>query len=201
MGMGMGGGMMMLAQAKSVQEELKLSDDQTKKLTELSQKQREAMREMFQGGGGGDRDEMRKKMEEMNKANEKAMAEILKPDQVRRLKQISLQVTEKNFGMSALLGSPDVQAELKVTDEQKEILRGLRDDMMKMMGELRDAGGSPDEMREKMDEFRKSANQKVTKLLTDDQKAKLKEMQGEPFKGELPTPGRGGRPPGKPPVG
>src|SRR5262249_20714624 len=86
-GGGFGGGRLFLLSQKSVQEELKLTDDQVKKVSELEQKQRDA----FQGARNLSREEAQKKFQELASDTNKAIADSLKEDQVKRLKQISLQ--------------------------------------------------------------------------------------------------------------
>src|SRR5262249_14155829 len=71
------------------------------------------------GGGRGaqnqSREERQQRQEERAKANEKALAEILKPDQLKRAKQISWQ----QQGAQAV-SVAEVAAALKLTDEQKD---------------------------------------------------------------------------------
>jgi Spy/CpxP family protein refolding chaperone len=183
-------GAMLLGQ-KSVQEDLKLSDDQIKKVTDLGEKTRAA----FGGLQGLSREEIQKKMEENRKESEKAVAEILKPDQVKRLKQIAFQVAKRQ-GLSAALANPDTAKDLNLTDEQKEKLRLLGEDSRKFREELGiQRGQRPnEEQQKKLDDFRKSSEEKVTKMLTADQQSKLKEMAGAEFKGEIQP--FGGRRPG-----
>src|SRR6185312_17389164 len=66
---GFGGGSLFLLGQKSVQEELKLSEDQIKKVKELSDKQRES----FRGLRDLSQEERQKKMVENAQANAKAM--------------------------------------------------------------------------------------------------------------------------------
>src|SRR5581483_11224747 len=66
-GAGMGASMVGLLGQKSVQDELKLSEDQLKKLGELREKQRGSFGELR----NLDREARRKKMEEMRAENEK----------------------------------------------------------------------------------------------------------------------------------
>src|SRR5690349_14206661 len=86
-GGGFGMGSTFLLGQKSVQQDLKLSEDQVKKLKDLSDKQRES----FQGLRDLSQEERRTKMQELAKANEKAVGEVLDAKQQKRLKQITLQ--------------------------------------------------------------------------------------------------------------
>jgi hypothetical protein len=64
-----------------------MSDEQIKKATEQVEKQRES----FAGLRDLSREERQAKMQESEKANQAVLAEILKEDQLKRFKQISLQ--------------------------------------------------------------------------------------------------------------
>src|SRR5207253_1060048 len=53
---------------------------------------------------------------ELSNANDKALADILKPEQLKRLRELALQAVEKQFGGRALCYA-EVAAELKLTGE------------------------------------------------------------------------------------
>jgi Spy/CpxP family protein refolding chaperone len=182
-GGGFGLDLLGLLSQKSVQEELKLSEDQAKKVTELAEKQRGASRPSRDAS----REERQKQREERAKANDKAVAEILKPEQVKRLKQISLQ----RRGARAF-GDAEVADALKLTDEQTDKIKAIQEDVGKELGDLR-RGGDREEARKKAETLRKAAGEKAMNLLTAEQKTKWKELTGEPFKGEIRFPGPGGR--------
>ncbi|HQR07468.1 MAG TPA: hypothetical protein PLN21_11630 [Gemmatales bacterium] len=194
-GMGMGGGNMIgLAKAKDVAADIKLNDDQVKKLDEL-QKKMTAKMTSAREDNQGDREAMMAAMQEIGKETEKGLAEVLNADQMKRLKQLSLQSTLKNGGLLAALGNPDVSKALTLNEEQQEQLKGFREDMQNTMREMFQSGGGGGdqaEMRKKMQEYRTSLDKKVSKLLTDDQNKKLKDLQGEEFKGQFPQPQMGG---------
>jgi len=171
-GGGFGGGTVYLLTQKSVQDELKLSEEQVKQVKELQEKQR-ADRPNFQGG---DREEIQKKMAERRKAENEAVAKILKPEQLKRVKQIGLQ----QQGARAL-NNEEVAKALKITDEQKGKIREIQ---MKAFEEMRDVGRG-EEARTKIQELMKKTNEKVMGVLTAEQKTKLKEMQGKPFTGKI----------------
>lgn len=194
MGMGGGGNMISLAKAKDVAADLKLSEDQIKKLDEL-QKKMTAKMTSAREDANGDREAMMSAMQEIAKETEKGLGEAISADQMKRLKQLSLQSTLKNGGLMAALGNPDVAKGLNLNEEQQEQLKGFREDMMNTMREMFQGGGGGGdraEMQKKMQEYRASLDKKVTKLLTDDQSKKLKELQGEEFKGQFPQPQMGG---------
>jgi hypothetical protein len=199
MGMGMGGGGLSLLKAKDVAADLKLTEEQTKKLAELEKKMGEKMRAAREDNQG-DREGMMNAMQEVGKETEKSLNETISADQGKRLKQLQLQYTLKNGGLMAAL-NPDTVKALNLNEEQQEQLKGFRDDQRATMMEMFQGGGGGDrqEMAKKMQEFNASMNKKVAKMLTEDQHKKIKELQGEPFKGEFPAPQMGGgrRGPGK----
>lgn len=174
---------MFLLSQKSVQEELKLTEDQVKKVKELSDKQRES----FRGLRDLSQEERQKKMAEAAKANTKALAEILKPEQLKRVKQISLQ--QRGAGA---LRDPEVVKTLNLTDEQKDKVKTIQDEARKARGDGQ-RGDRSAEARKKREEARKATNDKLLGVLTAEQKSKLKELTGEPFKGEIRRPEFGGR--------
>lgn len=189
-GMQGGGGMMLLGD-KGIQSELKMTEEQINNVKALQAKQREEM----QGMRDLSQEERREKMQEVTKKFTEELNKILNPDQQKRLKELTLQSTQKTMGWMALSRNPDVMKALELTDEQKESMKAIGDDMQAAMREMfQGGGGGGEEARTKMAEMRKSSNEKIEKLLTDAQKAKLKELMGEPYKGEFPQPGRG-RPP------
>lgn len=203
---GFGGGISssMLLQQKSVQDELKLTDDQKTKLKEAGDK----MRASFGGGGGGgnrteaEREEARKKFEEVRKANDKAVAEILTADQAKRVKEITLQ----QAGPMALANEETAKAVGLTADQQakvKEISTGLADETRKLF-QGGGGGGNFQEGREKMQAARKAAADKVVALLTDEQKKTWEGLVGKKFEGEITFGGGrgpGGRPQGARPQG
>ena len=116
----------------------------------------------------------------------KALAEVLNPDQMKRLKEITLQVR----GYKALTDAK-VQTALKMTDEQKDSVKTIVADSDKEMKELFSGGGGKGNF-EKVLTLRKEAQEKAMGVLNADQKKSWKEMTGEEFKME--TPGfRGGK--------
>jgi hypothetical protein len=179
-GGGFGGGTLFLLTQKSVREELKLSDEQVKKVTELQEKQRES----FQGLRDLSQEERRTKMQEAVKAQSEAIAKILQPQQLKRVKQIALQ----QAGARAV-NDEEVAKTLKVTDEQKEKIREIQRESFE---KLRELGFDEDKAKER-EALQKETNGKMMAVLSSEQQAKLKEMQGEPFKGKIERPQFGRR--------
>jgi Spy/CpxP family protein refolding chaperone len=167
-----GGGLGMLLGNASVQEELKLDDKQKEKIKEFAAKQREAQ----QGLRDLDQDERRAKMAEMNKHAEAFAKEVLTADQNKRMKQIVIQ----SAGLRAF-SMEDVAKELKLTDDQKEKIKTLNDDLQKDVRELFQGGGDPQENMQKVQSLNKEFMTKAAGVLTDEQKKHWTEMTGKPF--------------------
>jgi len=176
----MGGGAMLLTN-KSVQTELKATEDQTSKLTTLAEEIRGKQREAFQGLQDLSDDERRTKMQEIQKTIQadidKGLGDILKADQIKRFHQIQLQ----QAGATGLLQAR-VDEALKLTDEQKGKIRDINQETMTQMQGLREEFQNDREgAMKKVAEIRKSANEKALAVLTDSQKTTYKGLVGSPF--------------------
>ena len=180
-GRGMGGG---LLANKSVQEELKITEEQATKIKEFGT---EITKDMPKFDPNGDRDEQMKMMTEFRKkmmtATEEFTKKTLTPDQQKRYKEITIQSAGLLPGMFGFGGmSEDTAKALKITDEQKTSLKEINDSMQKDMQELRQGGGGRDpETMKKMTALRKEAADKAKGVLTDEQKKIWTELTGKPF--------------------
>jgi Spy/CpxP family protein refolding chaperone len=85
-----------------------------------------------------------------------------------------------------------VAAALGLTGEQKEKIRSLQAKAREERGG-RQGGDRGEEGRKKREEARKGLNEQLLNVLTAEQKAKMKELTGEPFTGEIRWPQFGGR--------
>jgi len=171
-----------------VKDELKLTTDERTKLTDLQTSMGQKRREMFQNlgiqFGPNMSDDDRKKMTDagakLTADQIKEIAGILTPDQFKRLKEISLQ-HEGN----AAAADPVFQADLNITDDQKAKIGELQKKqiaaMMELGQKMRDGEMDQDGMRAAMAKNTEIMNSEIGKLLTDDQKAKIKSMGGAPF--------------------
>jgi len=101
---GMPGGRMAKMQGE-ILAKLNLSADQKKKIDALNAKRQEEMKKMFGGGppAEGDRDKMREKMRESQKAYRKELDKILKPDQAKKYDALLKEARDK---MRAQMGGP-----------------------------------------------------------------------------------------------
>ncbi len=166
-----------------VQERLKVSDDQKKKLQEPLEGFIKEMTEVFQSLDGVKPEEREKKIGPYRqKAHEKLAAflkETLKEEQLKQLRQLVLQ----QEGLFAL-GHPEVMAELKVADEQKKqfisVVQELQRKIEPLFQEAQSAG-NPQELGPKVMKLHKQYEGKIDGILSDAQKKHWKEMLGEPF--------------------
>jgi Spy/CpxP family protein refolding chaperone len=183
------GGPGMLVNNKSVQKELQMTDDQVKKAQEVTKQIREKHQDEMAALRDMDQDERREKgaalMRTIGEETDKALGDVLKPEQMKRLKQIALQ----QRGAQAFTDAK-VQEELKLTDDQKDKIKTINEDMRKEMGEIFQGGGDMEENRKKMTTLRNETLDKIKGVLTDDQKKTWEQMTGAPF--EVKMEGRRG---------
>jgi hypothetical protein len=207
---GFGGGPTMLVMDKSVQEDLKMTDDQIEKVKTWTKDFREKANEIrkdkgveFGGGkGGGGKGftpptpEMMEKIAaanaEISKVAYKELGDVLKKEQVERLKQIDRQY----MGVNAFT-DPEVESALKLTDSQKISIKSYTGDFAKDRTDInKEAGfgggkggggkGTFDlekfqEVQKKVQKVQKEYISKAVDNLTDEQKKTWKSLIGEPF--------------------
>jgi Spy/CpxP family protein refolding chaperone len=181
---GRGGfGLAGLFQNKDVQKELNLTDDQIEKAKKVSEEvtakykeESDKIRDLPREEQGAKRMELGAKIREDEL---KGLADVLKPEQTKRLKQILLQQTAQFRGPGVFL-TPEVEKALNLTDKQKEDLKTMSEDLGKQMREAFQ-GGFNEETRKKIAELRKEAMDNAMKVLDDKQKKEWEELTGKPF--------------------
>ena len=188
-GMMGGGGALGLIRSKTVQDDVKITEDQSSKLKDWAKDYMPKMQEMMKSKMEGiDQSQFREKMPaimaELSKETYKELAGVLKPEQIARLKQIEIQVAgNRAFAM------PAVTEALKLKDDQKDKLKDVTDSAQKETMDLGQEYGSrfgqPPMDAEKAKEFNKKmaaindeTMKKVTALLSDDQKKAWKDLTG-----------------------
>ena len=188
-GQGFGGGPAGLIENVGVQQELKLDNEQVEKAKAAVAKVREkhsADRAKLQDLS---QEERREKSTAINQAvseeTMQALADVLKPEQIKRFKQIELQ----RRGAEAFTAL-EVQNALKLTGEQKEKIKTIAGDAAQQRRELFQGGANPgqgaanrggEEAQKKMATLNKATVEKVSAVLSGDQKQTWKEMVGQPF--------------------
>lgn len=187
-----GGGGIRMALRDDVSKELGLTADQKAKLQDASDKQREEMRAAFGSGGGEGRGngggeggppdmaQMRKRMEERMAKEKQILAGILTPDQQKRLRELTIQ----RQGNMAIMDS-QVQADLKLTDAQKQQITDLQKKSMEanqtIMEKIRNQELDFQSARPIFEKNQKIMSDELMKILTDDQKKQFATMGGKPF--------------------
>ena len=186
---------------KSVQKELNLTADQMKDLRAGAQKVREKYREQLanipvvrgdptHAGSAVEMPDPKMVAELRNQTdaeNKKLLAEVLKPKQISRLKQIDLQLE----GIRALLQNEEVALALKLTDDQKGKVKKLFEDIRAHAASVAPVPGPDAEKtvretalkahHEAWDEAFKEASGKIPSLLTPEQRRRWEAMTGTPF--------------------
>ncbi len=201
-GFGGGGGGDMtfgLLRLEPVQVELEIAPEQKEALTKLEEQSRGERPERgsfpnFREMSEEERREFfEKRMKEQSERTAKMkeqLEEVLFPEQMERLEQISLQLR----GVAALTDEK-VAGELKITSAQKEKMAKVQEEQRETLGaKMRElfTGGDRENMREAISGMREDMENAVLGVLTSDQKKKFEEMKGEKF--EMPEgAGRGGR--------
>jgi hypothetical protein len=166
---------------KGVQKELKLTEDQCKQVEQIAKKVRAKMEKDLAQLEDLEGLEMRKKSKELRenyrKEFPKHLAEVLTPQQLARLKQISLQ----SVGIKAFV-DPDVEKALDLTSDQKKQLKDLDEATHKGTFDVYlKFGQNTKEAREKIEALNKESVAKAVSLLTDKQKQAWKDLVKEPF--------------------
>src|SRR6516162_6911853 len=159
---------LLLLRQKSVQKELKLSDDDVKKIMDFTNKESDEYGKALKLAER----ERTAKFDELEAANKKFLEDNLSADQRKRLEQITLQVT----GLHQL-GRAEVVKALNLTDEQQAKFEQMQKDARKALEEIitgTDRAGKT----EKLAKLREETNKKIMDTLTDEQKAKVKEIVG-----------------------
>ncbi len=180
----------MLLAREDVQAELALTDDQKDKITALTDPQQmfpKMQKYMSDAGMSFEdmrTDEGRKKMgplmEKMQADLKKEIDGVLTPAQSKRLGEIVIQ--ESKF--SAVF-QKDIAKALAITEDQDARLKALQKaqgDAQRGLGtQMRNQEITMEELQAKMKKNTEILNTEIAKILTDGQKAKLKEMGGKTF--------------------
>jgi len=163
-----------------VKTELNLTDEQKTKLQAIQEEVQGKMRDAFQSGGS-DRTAMQAAMQKISEDSSKEINAVLTADQQKRLKQIAYQ-----FAGNAAALDPDTAKAIGITDDQKAKIDDLNTKMQEANTALREKAQSGEidrsEIGPKMQSNQKALNDAIGGILTDDQKAKLKDLQGPEFK-------------------
>jgi hypothetical protein len=112
-------------------------------------------------------------------------AKLLDATQMKRLHEIRWQILD-----SEALFDPEVAARLKLTPEQARKLaeaRTANDEAWDQLSQTikRTKFRSPEQPRKLLDTYKEEANRRLLEVLTEDQRAKFREMKGPPAPPDL----------------
>lgn len=175
-----------LASLPEVQNELKMNDEQKTRVAEINDELREGRREIF--GTGFDKwNEIRGRVQQLNRDASKEVDDLLEPAQRKRLQEINVQQN----GPRAL-NDPDVIAELGLSDEQKAKLAAADEENNKAFEKAVEESGR-DDWRQRAGELSEEADQRLLSVLTEQQQKQFEAMEGEEFNIDLSQLFRGRR--------
>ena len=181
-----------LLRQTSVQQELRLTGEQAEQVKKESRKWWDALEDLKDL----DPEERAKRTPQLLRDADKAVTALLKPEQTKRLHQISLQIQ----GVQAF-SNPRVVKEMDFSPAQKEKIQAIQGEMRSELREQQQSGkvkGQEAIMKLRAD-LNKRLREKIVALLTPEQKARWRELAGEPFTGEVQlVPPRQERKPSKP---
>lgn len=164
---------LILLRQKSVQKELKLTADEVNKITDFTLKQHEAAKKAL----GLTKDEAKEKFAALEKENKTFLMDNLKPEQRKRLDQITMQLT----GLMHLARKETIKT-LSLTEAQvgkvKERQKIARKELAKVIG-------TKEGRSEKLAKLREETRAFIMDLLTEEQRVIARQLAGEPFTGEI----------------
>ncbi len=166
---------LLLLRQKSVQKELEASPQTVEKIMAFTNAQSEAAKKVL----ALEKAKRLEAFEKLGKENEKFLADNLTPKQSKRIDQIAMQ-----FTALTQLTKPEMAKERKLSDEQvskfKDLQKEARKELLAIFESKERAGKG-----EKLKKLRMDTRTKILAVLTDEQKAKVREIACEPFEGDI----------------
>ena len=167
---------LLLLRQKSVQEELKVTPELAGKIREFTNKEHEEFNKARKLG----KEEALKKILELRQANQKFLEDNLSAAQRKRLEQIYLQVTALHQ-----LTQPEAAKALNLTEAQQTKFKAMHEEAHKKFIAILEAKEDRDARHRKLKQLREEVYKAIGEVLTAEQKAKVRELVGEEFRGEL----------------
>ena len=117
--------------AEKVRTELELTPEQDKRLDEITESQRDNMRQAFRSAGS-DREAMRSRMQSMRAAMDREIEDILTPEQLEKLRALQDKTSGQRRATVWLLGDDGEPEEQRIVvglhdDEATEVISGLEE--------------------------------------------------------------------------
>jgi hypothetical protein len=163
---------------KAVRQDLRLTDEQAAAVQRLWARRREIF-DQLHNLRQPSQEQWRDRVQELVD-QDRTLAELLRPEQAQRLRQIVLQ----QKGAEAF-AEPEVAEALRLSDAQKERIRALLDEVHNALWAAYKSPSFRPETWRQVEDGRRRARETIVGLLSDEQKAKWKELAGEPFTGEI----------------
>ena len=174
---------LMISSSKQLQDELKMDQDQIEKVSTAITKVRDELSDEMAKMRNPDTtpEERTAFAKKLNETRTKAVHALLKPEQIKRLKQIENQ--QAGIG---IFTKEEAAAALKLSAEQKEkitaIDEGMTKDLRELMAGVRGNRGAPDaQAATKRQDVVKEAMEKAQAVLNDEQRKTFKDLLGQPF--------------------
>jgi hypothetical protein len=165
----------MLLRQKCVRDELKLSDNEAQKIKSFNDQQWKKAEEIQRLAP----DQRLARYDALTRENELFLSQTLKPQERRRLDEISLQVA----GL-LMATSPRIASQLGLNQQQiQELIRHQNEARTELNEALR--AESKQGREERIKQLSETSHKRLTDVLTDAQEAKWKQLSGEKFEGKF----------------
>jgi hypothetical protein len=182
------GGLEFYLQDANFVKDLKLTPDQLNKARVTSRQIKEKHRADMAKLANVPKEEFPGKFEELQKtvadATIQALGNVLKPEQIKRLKQLELQ----KRGLQ-LFRDAEVEKQLKLTDDQKAKIKEIKEttdrELFKLVADAQGNAAKTQAVFQKRAGIDKENLEKAVALLNEDQKKVWKELVGELFEFKL----------------
>ena len=174
-----------LIRRADVQKELGIDEEQQQKLKDVlvdSLKEMQTAAQALQGERTREKFvEYQKNMRKANKMVEDQLDVMLKPEQAKRLMEITLQIQ----GVNAL-NTPPIIKELNISKEQRAAIQKVwveaANKRRKLRSEALAAKIDRKQYAQKLQETNKEVTKETMEVLSKEQKEKLQKLKGKPFK-------------------
>lgn len=189
-----------LLRYSEVQQELKLTPEQTQKLQQAQKDAQSHLVELVRGINKLSAEERRKRFGTLQDEQDRTLVEVLNTRQRARLRQIEIQ----QAGPQALLRT-DVAGELGISGDQRQRLlttaqsgtADLEAATAPFRGQTSLTPAQQEEVKKRIAGAQKQSGEKLLRILTTAQRKQFDELQGPPFhlpEGTTPvTPGAAGK--------
>lgn len=177
-----GEGFSLLERAQKMVNDLKLSDEQKEKVSEIFDKAREDARSMRQDLANVSPQERGDRIREFVSSLREKIGGVLTDEQKKEFQQ---KMQELRGGAAGGAGGGmvdrlrDSLQKLDLSDEQRAKIKDLFEEVQSKVQQAREeADGQADQMREKIRPIAQDAREKLQSILTADQQKKLRELMG-----------------------